>query len=255
MCFYTTSQEVDLWQTWHSAVTVLVALASNTRSGGVGHLQLRAQKKVPTLISNTRGWKAESCMNCSCTPITRVEPVQSLPGIAVFQCVKRGVSPPVHLKLPRSSVSERPIQKYFSDLSPVRLIRKACSFLKWKTVVIHNLLPCNINLSGTDRGVTIMLAWPQGNSSSVKFGQNLSRLLSVVKEFGEGQLSPFSWRHLLCSPRSSVKCHKSPLTWDSSCILLFSLSFQIFEVPQTDHLVRTKLSALLAITSEGRHVP
>lgn len=210
MCFYTTSQEVDLCKTWHSAVTVLVALASNTRSGGVGHLQMQAQKKVPTLISNTRGRKAESCMNCSCTPITRVEPVQSLPGIAVFQCVKRGVSPLVHLKLPRSSVSERPIQKYSSDLSPVRLIRKACSFLKWKTVVIHNLLPCKINLSGTNTGVTIMRAWPQGNSSSVKFGQNLSRLLSVVKRIWWG--TTFSFQLKASSLLSKKFCEMSQIT-------------------------------------------
>lgn len=132
-CFCTTSQEIDLRNTWHSTVIVLVALASSTGSNDVGHLQLQAQKKVPPLISNTRRQRTETHMNCSCTLINRVEPLQSLPGIAVFQCVKRGVSPVVHRKLLCSSVLERPIQKYFSHLSPVRLIRKACSFLKWQT--------------------------------------------------------------------------------------------------------------------------
>lgn len=96
--------------------------------------------KVPALISNMRSWKAETSLNFRETLITRDVPMQSLPGIAEFQCVKRGASPLVHLKVPCSSVSERPIQKYFSDLRPVRLIRKACSFLKWKTIFKHKIL-------------------------------------------------------------------------------------------------------------------
>lgn len=128
--------------------------------------------------------KTQTHVSCSCTPVTGVEPMQSLPGIAVFQCVKRGVSPLLHLKVPRSSVSERPIQKCFSNLSPVRLIRNVCSFLQWETLhIIHSLLVCDINLSGRNRGV---LTWPQNN-----------QLLS--------ELQDKSWQSFNCSQKNLMR--------------------------------------------------
>lgn len=48
---------------------------------------------------------------------------QHLPGIAAPQCVKETSSPLLHLKVPWSSMSERPSQKYFSGLSPTRLVK------------------------------------------------------------------------------------------------------------------------------------
>lgn len=46
-----------------------------------------------------------------------------LPGISEFQCVNKTDSPLAHLKVPFSSTSESPIQKYLSVLSPTRLVR------------------------------------------------------------------------------------------------------------------------------------
>lgn len=140
--------------------------------------------------------------------------MQSLPGIAVFQCVKWGVSPLLHLKLPRSSVSERPIQKYFSDLIPVRLIRKVCSFLQGETVFIHRLLVCNINLSGTEE----CQHDPKTTAPQWSSDKTLVVFKLQSKEFQEGQISRYRWRHLLH--------HKLLLPWASSSILLFSRLFK-----------------------------
>lgn len=148
--------------------------------------------------------------------------MQNLPGIAEFQCVKEGVSPLVHLNIPRFSVSERPSQKYFPDLSPVRLIRKACSFLRWKTVFKHtHCLPLLIQLVQIDLPCYMTPRELVLREVQAKPQQALVWL----KEVGDGQLSPFylvlsnvEYHHCKCH---NLRCLKSTSRWGLSCSQIY----------------------------------
>lgn len=89
---------------------------------------------------------------------------QHLPGISAFQWVSRTSSPLVQWNVPGCFTSERPIQKYFSERSPTRLVRKACSYL-WRRIcnqffrIIFNFLYIKTKLMACHRTVLFLLKY------------------------------------------------------------------------------------------------
>lgn len=154
--------------------------------------------------------KAQTCVSCSCRSWAHEELTWHC-CVPVCEMRSFSIAP---LETPSFFCVRETNPEIFFRTHPRQTNGKDCSFLQGETVFIHSLLVCNINLSGTEE----CQHDPKTTATQWSSDKTLVVFKLESKEFQEGQISPYRWRHLLH--------HKLLLPWASSSILGFSHLFK-----------------------------